>query len=120
MARKSKRPGTRDSSLTLTTSLRSRPVGYDLSKFEPFSDSFDPVRPARLFSGVTAQVGVADAPKKRDGRSQVPSQLTFQAPADTVVCIRRRRRKEVLFAKNKAGKRGQKRPRRTAWSDVKC
>lgn len=124
MARKSKSSGTRDSSLSLTPSLRSRPARLyaDLSQVQnfPLSDLFEPVRPARMFSGVTATVGVADTPKKPKGRSQVPFRLAFEAPAETVVCVRRSRRKEVLFAKNKAGKRGQRRPRRTAWSDVKC
>lgn len=126
MARKSKSSssGTRDSSLSLTTSLRSRPqrLYADLSKVHdfPLSDLYEPVRPARLFSGVTATVGVADTPKKKNGRSQVPFRLAFQAPSETVVCVRRSRRKEVLFAKGKAGKRGQRRPRRSAWSDIKC
>lgn len=123
MAKKSKNPGTRDSSLSLTPALRFRPARLyaDLSQVPDFAtDAFEPVRPARLFSGVTATVGVADTPKKKNGRSQVPFRLAFQAPAETVACVRRSRRKEVLFAKNKAGKRGQKRPRRTAWSDVKC
>lgn len=122
MAKKSK--GTRDSSLTLTTLRSQTPRLYaDLTRVQdfPLSDLYEPYRPARLFSGVTASVGLADAPPKKKGtRSRVPVQLAFTAPAETIVCVRRRRRKEVLFAKNKTGKRGQKRPRRTAWSDTKC
>lgn len=123
MAKKSKNSGTRGSSLTLTPSLRSRPLQtVDLSQVDPFrlADLYEPTRPARLFSGVTATVGVADQPKKKGTRSRVPSQLQFTAPAETIICVRRSRRKEVLFAKRKTGRAGQKQPRRTPWSEVKC
>lgn len=121
MARKSKKPGTRDSLQSLTP-LRSRPLYADLSQVQSFrlADLYDPVKPARLFSGVTATVGVADAPKKKGTRSRVPTQIAFTAPAQTLVCVRRAQRKEVLFAKKKTGKGGQRRPHRTAWSEVKC
>lgn len=123
MAKGKKSSGTRDGSPSLT-SLRSRPTRLyaDLSEVQNFrlADLYEPTRPARLFSGVTATVGLSDTPKKKGTRSRVPAQLAFTAPAETVVCVRRHRRKEVLFAKKKAGKGGQKRPRRSAWSEVKC
>lgn len=123
MAKRSKNQGTRDDLSSLTVTLRSRPARAiqlieDLRTFHPAPAE----RPARLFSGVTATVGLADQPQKKKGtrRSRVPVQLAFTAPQQTLVCVRRRRRKEVLFAKNKTGKRGQRRARWSKWSDTKC
>lgn len=125
---KSSRSGTREPSDSLTVSLRSRPKSLpsgrlpltlidDLRTFD-----FEPgTRPARLFSGSIATVGfVPNVNKKSQGRSRVPYQIAFTAPSETLVCVRRRRRKEVLFAKKKTGKGGQRRPRRSKWSDYKC
>lgn len=45
----------------------------------------------------------------------------FAAPQSVVMCVRRHRRREVLHAFGKAGKRGRKgRYRRNMWSSVKC
>lgn len=45
----------------------------------------------------------------------------FAAPQAVIQCVRRHRRREVLHALRKAGKRGKKGPyRRSMWSEVKC
>lgn len=117
---------TRDdlSSLTVHT-LRSYPAQtFPLRQVEDLRTfDFEPdTRPARLFTGSTASVGaVPGAPSKKTGRDdRVRYQLAFEAPAKTLVCVRRARRREVLFAIKKAGRGGQRRPRRNAWSDYKC
>lgn len=47
------------------------------------------------------------------------SGLTFRAPQYVAVCVRRKRRREVLFARGKGG--GGKRPgRRNFFSNVRC
>lgn len=46
--------------------------------------------------------------------------VAFSSPQNVFVCIRRKIRKEVLHALKKAGKRGQKAPRRSAYSDIQC
>lgn len=45
--------------------------------------------------------------------------LMFRAPKFALVCVRRKQRKEVLFASGKGGKR-TRRGRRSFWSDVRC
>lgn len=50
----------------------------------------------------------------------IPNTIGFEAPRTVLVCVRRRRRKEVLHALKKTGKAGQKSPRRSAYSDIKC
>lgn len=90
-------------------------------------------RPALTTGGRPAPVTVVNRPrkKKRANRAQinrfgpeVVSQtkgvLTFAAPDQTVVCIRRGRRKEVLFAKGKAGRRRMRPGRRTWLSKIGC
>lgn len=122
MARGSRRTpeGTRDTLVSLTPRpLRSSQLRtvQDLRTFD-----FEPAtRPAQLFSGVTASITANPIPKNSArARARVPYQIAFAAPSETLVCVRRHRRKEVLFAKKKAGKRGQRRPRRSAWSEYKC
>lgn len=47
-----------------------------------------------------------DAPPRVDLPRQVPKQIALQAPAGAFLCAQRQIRKEVLFAKSVAGKRG--------------
>lgn len=62
------------------------------------------------------------SPYQRPTRSQLVAQgIAFRAPRDVLVCVRRKRRKEVIHAIGKAGsgvKRAQ--PRRSYYSDVVC
>lgn len=127
MAR-SRNRGTRDDMSIANVSLRSpilratRLTGMDDRRtfdFEPAT------RPARLFTGSTASVTVTPTqPQKQNQKLTRPNfnraQLAFSMPGETLICIRRKRRKEVLFAKRKTGKGGQRRPRRSAYSDTKC
>lgn len=92
---------------------------YEVSDMRAFDFDQD-TRPAKLFNGLDASVGATHTPTKNKGLSKVPYQIAFSAPAETLVCVRRSRRKQVLFAKRKTGKGGQRRPRRNKWSDVKC
>lgn len=48
------------------------------------------------------------------------SHPAFVAPRRVLVCVRRQRRTEVLFALGKAGRKGQKRPRFSSTSNVSC
>lgn len=121
---------TRDTSESLTVTLRSAPKirtwpTTRLTEIQDFrSFDFSPgTRPAKLFSGSNASVGyVPNVNKSTQGRKArtFNAQLAFNAPAETLVCVRRSRRKEVLFAKKKTGKGGQRKPRRTPWSQYKC
>lgn len=52
--------------------------------------------------------------------SPFPTGVGFSAPDNVIVCIRRKKRKEVLHALGKAGKAGQKAPRRSAYSEIHC
>lgn len=51
---------------------------------------------------------------------RLPEALHFSVPQDVLVCVRRKKRKEVLHALKKTGKSGQKRPRRNYYSDIHC
>lgn len=52
--------------------------------------------------------------------SALPKGVGFTTPQNVVVCIRRKKRQEVLHALKKAGKAGQKAPRRSAYSEIHC
>lgn len=48
-------------------------------------------------------------------------QTQFSEPKQVAVCVRRKQRREVIFAKNKAGKGARARYRkRNLWSGTKC
>lgn len=48
------------------------------------------------------------------------SVFSFSSPSRVIICIRRKIRKEVLHALKKSGKSGQRNPRRTAYSNIRC
>ena len=50
----------------------------------------------------------------------LPVNVAFSQPKQVAVCIRRKARREVLFAKNRTGKGARSRRTRNQWSDVKC
>lgn len=125
MARKSNRNG-RDPSPIARPSLHRSSTDYSPVNLALYQDhrSFHPEGPFR------APLSLLGRPRPRIIAPQLPMrsgkrprlyQLAFQAPDDVIVCVRRKRRKEVLFAKNKAGKSGQQRKRRrTYFSSISC
>lgn len=52
--------------------------------------------------------------------SLLPHVVAFEGPSKVVTCIRRQRRREVLFAKNQAGRSGLKHPTRNWASSISC
>lgn len=89
-----------------------------------------PNRPARSFNRSNHQIVVGPDPASRSGRSEpyrpskpwrtLPSIVAFGEPENVAVCVRREQRREVLHAKKKTGRRGQKKPRWTKLSRVSC
>lgn len=52
---------------------------------------------------------------------QVPVGVRFESPLKVVTCLRRKIRRNVIFALDKGGKgSGKRQPRRTWRSDIKC
>lgn len=78
---------------------------------------FDPVKPARTVKGTLARTRLAKAPQTH----RLPYTLNFVAPKRVAICVRRQTRKEVIFAKGRAGG-GRKRrsPKRNAYSSISC
>lgn len=108
----------------LRSSSRSRDYKFpDLTRVQDFrrfrpdevfyvSRNFDTTR-SRISS---PRVRVFEPAKK----FRVPLILSFDYPKRVILCVRRKVRKEVLHALRKTGKGGQKRPRRTPYSNVRC
>lgn len=59
-------------------------------------------------------------PSKYNAPSQTKARIAFQEPDRLPVCIRRKERREVIFAAGKAGKKGQRPPRKNQWSEIQC
>lgn len=92
-------------------------------------------RPARFRTGGPSRITVKDRPYNgrykyadphRNSRnihlnSGTKAPVSFAVPDGTVVCVRRKQRKEVLFAKRRAGAKGrQRRHKRNLWTKVRC
>lgn len=74
-----------------------------------------PTRPAASISKSRHRLKVRPDPWK-----QTKATLLFDTPDKVLVCVRRGIRKEVMHAIGKAGKRGQKKPRRSEYSSISC
>lgn len=61
-------------------------------------------------------------PRVYKSRRIVHLPLGFQAPRNTLICVRRKVRKEILFAGGFGGKRRKKfrKPRRNFYSNIRC
>lgn len=91
-------------------------------------------RPIRSFNNANSRTSVWDIqPRAKNPPSRknalrllsslhgsVPVKIGFEKPDQTLVCVRRNMRREVLFASRKTGKSGQRRPRWTELSNIKC
>lgn len=81
-------------------------------------------RPARSFNRSLHRLTIPKFKKvfNRNTRTyKMPSaHIMFENPKKVLTCVRRKIRKEVLFAKRKTGRSGQKRPRWTEYSKIRC
>ena len=71
----------------------------------------------RTFRNLKRVRNLALRPRRR---SMDRLQVELAIPRDAVICARRRVRKSVLFAKRKAGRGGQRPPRRNFNSQIVC
>lgn len=87
-----------------------------------------PSRPARFSTGGNSTITLRDKPSHdrfasvRRFASGTRAILAFGAPDRVALCVRRKSRREVMFAKRYAGLRGPKRhkPRRRWHSSISC
>jgi len=126
MARSGKRSNstdTRDPTAFATDpgrALRSPQSLFVPQEVEDLRHNLDTFSPARLLDSLVAPISVEVPKAPRQAPSRVPYQIAFQAPAQTLVCVRRRTRQQVLHAKRKTGKGGQRKSRWRKWSTVRC
>lgn len=112
------------STLTLSPSRSILQQIEDRRDYHPLNDA----RPARFMTGGSSHLTVKDRSYGRQvyrdpfsGRSGTKAVVAFRSPDATVLCVRRKVRKEVLHAKRKAGRGGpQRRHRRNWFSKVSC
>lgn len=71
------------------------------------------LRPARMVSGLPA-------PHKQKSKSFQAMQPSFAVPKGVAICVRRKERREVLFARRKTRKGSGGGRRFNEWSKVKC
>lgn len=63
-------------------------------------------------------IGVSRSAKNKSRR--FPFAVGFKSPSRVYLCVRRKVRREVMFAKSGAGSRRMRRPKRNYYSDVRC
>lgn len=87
----------------------------DRRRWHPDGKQVAPQATQRLHRALKIASPAPTAPKYK-----LPSRVAFSAPKHVVVCVRRKTRKEVLFAK-KLTKRGSgSRKHRNPWSEISC
>lgn len=87
------------------------PLG-DLRRYDPRRD----LRPA--FATVRKAARISERPS-RSSLLMAPGRFGFADPRKVMICVRRKERRQVLFAKGVGGSR-VRRGRRNAWSYVFC
>jgi len=89
----------------------------DNRAFHPLSEA----RPHYTVSGAATDGFRISSPSKKFKR-QLPFGLSFAAPKQTLVCVRRSQRKEILHALRKTGRGSGRRkpPKRNALSSLRC
>lgn len=128
---KGRKRGQREASAFSTGSavLPSPVVRLALSSLQPLFQqvqdrrSFHPqgtARPPLKVSGKRTRIDVRRKPGARASMRPGLSSLSFQDPERVLVCVRRRTRRQVLFAKRKTWKGARGRRARNAWSRVSC
>lgn len=95
--------------LSLIRPLRDLQLIEDRRQFHPEGV----LRPARTLYERSASRNVV-APAKKFSPA-----ISFAVPAKVALCVRRKQRREVLFATGKGGGR-HKRPRKNLFSNVRC
>lgn len=76
---------------------------------------------ARTVSGSLARLRSSTKRPARPGRVDTFSPvIRFDTPGRVNICIRRAKRKQVLFAKNFYGKSKMRRPKRNAYTSISC
>lgn len=78
-------------------------------------------RPARLVTGQPVGPVRVSPQKQNKSRPFLAHGLSFEAPKRTMICVRRKERKEVLHALKKVGRgSGRGRKRRNWYSNIGC
>lgn len=88
----------------------------DRRTFHPLRD----LRPAGSLSKASRRIVVSHSTPNLARGLHPPPGLSFSVPRDVAVCVRRKERREVLFAKGKQGKGARSPRRRNRFSDIGC
>lgn len=109
------------------------PIDLDRRLFRPDESTRPPTTHSSLASRVVLKI-ITVRQKRRQFHAKIDkytnpfhypktylrTRLGFSVSRRVETCIRRKIRKEVIFAKRKNGKGGQRKPRRNFWSAIAC
>lgn len=112
----------RDNKSIASTSLLTRTTYSLLSDLED-RRTYSPTRNyyAKGLSKKAAHITVGNVLRpSRSKKGGLSHGFAFAKPSNVAVCVRRHRRREVLFALRKTGKGSRSRRSRNAFSDVSC
>lgn len=123
MARKRSKSRQRDNNSianSLLTSVRTvlREI-EDRRLYDPLQDA----RPARGLSHYASEIGIKPYKRNvvRPKAALTPDVFRFNKPVSVAICVRRKQRREVLFALKRTGKGSRRRRRRrNYYSEVSC
>lgn len=96
--------------------IRRPPVNLDRRTFHPDGR----FRPAPTLVRAARRLVVARPQKPRLSVSQLNHRIGFAIPKKVLICVRRKERREVIFARRGHGKGARSPKTRNIWSNVKC
>lgn len=126
---RSRRPSESIADAVLSQPLTPSRLLRDLARPSDFRDvedrrTYHPLdffRPARDFGGHPVEQVNVNRPVQKKFSRVLPFGLKFAAPERTVICAKRKSRKEVLHALKKTGKgKGRRKPRFNWYSKIGC
>lgn len=91
----------------------------DRRLYDPMQD----YRPARGLSKYAAEIGIKPYKQRKNSarKAMTPDVFRLNVPVKVAVCVRRKKRREVLFAKKRTGKGARAiRRRRNYYTEVSC
>lgn len=119
-SKKRNRSGQRDSNF-VANPVVARPIRSTGLSLSPSLNHWFPDPVAAVFEANRPAARLLEQPNvNKRPRARSRTAFKFAAPPEVGVCVRRKSRREVLFALRRTGKGAKSRRRRNAWSGVSC
>ncbi len=113
----------RNTNNSLRFSKLARAIINQNNRFIEDRRRYNPTRQPRTHKttlGTSAKIIFTQQTGKKNQMKFKTPIARFVNPAQVIACVRRKQRKEIMFANKKAGRQGQRKQKRNSISNIKC